>query len=448
MYTETARNADIYIQPKFGSDIFLALGIANYLIQNELYDKEFIEKHIFGFEEFKRRISKFTVDYVSELTGIPPEQIKDFAEIYAYEKPSIIFIGYGLQRRFGGGETVRAISLLPALIGLHRGFYYSNTDSLNINFDYIMGGFLGKPSRIIPQSKVEVLLEKGEFKFVFIYLTNPAATYPNAGAIRRGLLRNDVFVVVHETHWTDTAMLADLILPAPTWLEKEDIITSYFHNYIVLNKKVINPLGESISEVDLMRKITERLEISQKDIYEDPFLAVKKAIRKTAFEEMMSKGYAELPLKPKDKYQTPTGKIEFYSITAKKLGYNLLPEPIKINPPKDYPFILVSSASPKYTHTRFEDVYGFIPPILLMSPKDMRKLNLKDGNIVIVESKLGRVMLRAKGSNKIPQGIVFTFRSYKTLDGKRINEITTDELNEFEGASINTTYVRILRAKH
>jgi len=150
LYTETARNADIYIQPKFGSDIFLALGIANYLIQNELCDKEFIEKHIFGFEEFKRRISKFTVDYVSELTGIPPEQIKDFAEIYAYEKPSIIFIGYGLQRRFGGGETVRAISLLPALIGLHRGFYYSNTDSLNINFDYIMGGFLGKPSRIIP----------------------------------------------------------------------------------------------------------------------------------------------------------------------------------------------------------------------------------------------------------------------------------------------------------
>jgi len=445
--TETARIADFWLGPKFGTDTYLALGIANYIIEHELYDKAFIQKYTTGFEEFRKYISKFTLDYVEVKTGISKYDITRFAEMYVNLKPSVIFIGYGLQRRIGGGEAVRAICLLPALIGLHRGFYYSNTDGLLINLDYIKGTWLGKPSRIVPQPKVAKYLERGEFKFIYIFLTNPVATYPNAEALRRGLLRKDVFVVVHETHWTDTALCADIVLPAPTWLEKEDFVISYWHNYLGVSKRVLKPLGESKSEIEVIHEIAKGLRLYHDALFEDPLDILKKCLDEKTYMNLVTRGYTEIPYQKLNAYQTPSGKIEFVSNQANKMKLNVLPTPIDVKPPPRYPFILVSSASLKYTHTQFEDVYGDVPPIILISEEDMIRLGLRDGDEVIVESRYGYVRLIAKRSDKVPKGIVFTFRSCKTLDGKRINVVTSDEINELFGASLNSTFIRISKAK-
>jgi len=441
--TETARKADIWLRPKFGTDVYLALGIANYLVENELYDTEFVRNYTKGFEKFKEYIGDFTLEFIEEKTGIPKEEIENFAEIYAKLKPNIIHIGYGLQRRIGGGETVRAISLLPALIGLHRGFYYSNTDGLEIDIDYIRGTWLGSPSKIIPQSKIGTYLKNGDFRFVYIFLTNPVATYPNAETIKEGLLRDDVFVVVHETHWTDTAYCADVVLPAPTWLEKDDFVASYWHNYIGFSKKVIEPLGESKSELEVMWEIANRLGYKLEALFEDPYNVVKECIGEKTYQKLLTDGWDKLPYRKLNEYQTMSGKIEFTSSIAIKFGLSILPKPMEIKIPAEYPFTLVSSASLKYTHTQFEDVYGEIPPIILVSHEDMMKLGLSNGDIVTVKSKLDEVKLIVKESDKVPPGIVFTIRSCKTLDGKRVNALTTNETNELFGSSLNTTFVNL-----
>lgn len=442
--TETAKLSDIWLQPRYGTDTYLALGIASYLIQNELYDREFIEKHTYGFEMFRKYVRGLDLNTVSNKTKIPRDDIIEFAELYSEKKPSIIFIGYGLQRRIGGGEAVRAISLLPALIGIHRGFYYSNTDGLLIDMQYLTGSFLGVPSRTIPQSKIGEYIYNGEFKFIYIHLTNPAATHPRANLIREGLLRDDVFVVVHETHWSDTAKLADVVLPAPTWLEKRDVVFSFWHNYIGFNRPVLNKPNTLKTELGVMRLIAKGLNIKEKLIYESPMRALIKAIGRSIYEELITKGFTTLPYRKLNEYQTPSGKIEFYSNKAKEFNLSPLPKPIEVHPPPDYPYILISSAHPRYTHTQFEDVYGPIPPIIEISEEDMEKLSITDGESVIVSSKNGSVVLMAKESDRVPPGVVFAYRSCKTLDGKRLNCITNDETNELGGATINTTFVSII----
>lgn len=443
---ETAEKADIWLRPKYGSDAFLALGVANYVIEHKLYDKEFIEKYTYGFDRFREYVKKFTVNYVAKITNIPENKIINFAELYARLKPNAIYIGYGLQRREGGGETVRAISLLPALVGQHRGFYYSNTDGLQIDFDYLLGINLGKPSRIIPQSKVGEFVSKGEFKFIFIFLTNPVATYPNAGLIKKGLCRDDVFVVVHETHWTDTALCADVVLPAPTYLEKDDVVFSYWHNYCALSKKIIKPLGESKTELEVMRLIAQKLGIKHSFLYEDPYQALRKALGSEVFQELIRGKIVKIPYKKLEEYQTLTKKIEFYSLTAMSKNFPPLPSPNIIPVDKEYPLILVSSANIKYTHTQFEDVYGPLPPLLYVSSEDAKKYDLRENEVVKVCSKYGCVKLKIKVSERVPQGVVFTYRSCTTVDHKRINEITSPEEDSLGGATLNTTYVKVIKS--
>ena len=443
--TETARKADLWLRIRHGSDGHLALGIANYIVEHELYDKEFIEKYTYGFEEFKEYVSRYSLAYVSEVTGLERSEVVEFAEHYARFKPSIIYMSYGLQRRHGGGEVIRAISLLPALIGIHRGFYYSNTEGLKLDLGSLSGEDLGSPSRIVSQSKIGEHLERGEFKFVFIFLTNPAATYPNAAKIIKGLSRGDVYVVVHETHWTDTARYADIVLPAPTHLEKDDVVYSYWHNYLGLSRRIMKPIGEARTEITFMHMLARELGISEAKIYEDPWNALKKTIGGTLYERLLRENIITLPYKSLDNYPTPTGKIEFRSTKAEELGLPPIPKPELLNPPPEYPYVLISSASPLYIHTQFEDVYGNIPPIIMMSEEDMKVRRINDGDVVIVASSRGEVEMIAKKSERVPPGIVYTYRSCTTLDGRRINEITSDDVDRLGGSTLNSTFVNVRR---
>ena len=443
--SETVRKADVWLKPRFGTDMHLALGIANYMIEHFLYDAKFVEEYTYGFETFAKYVKKFSLEYVEAKTGISKREITQFAEEYARLKPSIIFIGYGLQRRYGGGETVRAISLLPALAGVHRGFYYGNVDGLKMDLSYLTGSFLGKPSRVIPQSKVGEFISKGEFKFVYIHLVNPAATHPNADRIIEGLLRDDVFVVVHETHWSETAKFANVVLPAPTWLEKDDFIFSYWHNYGVFNRKLFEPKGDAISERDVMVKIAERLGIENEALFEQPLDALRRALSEKVSSQAVEGDIVEIPYRKLDEYQTSSGKIEFYCRNAEVFGVDPLPKPVDLPESGEYPLILITSSHPLYTHTQFEEIYGYIPPKIFTSKEDAIEYGLNEGDQVRVESVIGSVLMEVGVDDSLPQGICFAYKSAYTLDGKRISFITNDDVSELGGATINTTFVRLIR---
>ncbi len=437
--TETMKSSDIRIIIRPGSDGILALGLANYIIQNELYDKRFVEEHTFGFEQFREHVKKYDLDYVSRYTGLPQRLIEEFAYTYAKTKPSIIFIGYGLQRRYGGGEAVRAISLLPALVGVHRGFFYSNTSGLLLPFNELTP----PPARTIPQSMLAEYLEKDDYKLVFVFLTNPAATYPEAERIKNNLLRDDLFVVVHETHWSDTARLADLVIPAPTYLEKEDLVYSYWHNYLIYNKPLLPEPPEAISELELARRLANSLGIND-GYLENPWRRL--SIDTGGLVDIARQlRIVEIPYRRLDEYQTPSGKIEFYSQRAPIRGYSPLPEPLPPRVPEGY-LVLVSGAHPLYTHSQFEDVYGRIPSIVFISVEDARQYELENNDLVEIYNEKGRVFMRAKITNQVPQGIIFVYRSAWTLDNNRINKLVDPGIDSLGGAVYNSTLVRIRKA--
>jgi len=448
--SETAKLANIWIQPKPGSDVYLAYGVMKHLIENNLVDLDFIKKNTYGFDKLKEQTSKLSFNVIEECTGVNRKKIADLAELYAELKPSATMIGLGMQQTLYGFESVRAVSLIPALVGLHRGFYYTNSKGWDVDLSYLKGESLtSKKCKVVSQVARGEHLERCEFKFVYIYNMNPAETLPNQKAVRRGLTRKDVFVVVHDTHWTETAKLANLVLPAPTFLEKEDLVISYSHGYVRKSQRVIQPLGESKSELWIATKMAERLNLKEEWLYEEPWRAVEKALENAfengSFQDLRNGKTLKLKKKPKSAYQTPTKKIEFYSLKATSLGLTPLPEPHSTRG-KDM-FILLNTATEKYTNTQFQDVYGPIPPVVLINPKDAEEHRIQEGDLVNLYNELGNITLKAVVSNAVPRGVLWTPKEGKDVNGKPQNTIVPSLTQKLGGGpAFNTTLVKIKSA--
>jgi len=441
--SRTAKKADLWIQPKLGSDVALAYGVARYLIENRKIDFKFISRWTVGFEEFKKEAMRWTPSRVEKYTGVSWDIVKEFGENYSNLKPNLIMIGLGFQKSFNGAEAVRAVSLLPALIGIHRGFYYSNSQGWSINLKLLTGEELtNKKFLTVSQVGLGKVLEKGRFKYVYIYNMNPAVTLPNQALVWKGLLREDVFVVVHETHWTETAKLADVVLPAPTYLEKEDVVISYSHGYIRKSQRVVEPLGESKDELWVTRQIAKKLNLKNKWLYKEPWEILKEALGEGFVEKLRSGKTLKLKPKPKNEYQTSSGKIELYSTKAKKLGCTPLPYQPKI-PKKDF-LVLLSSALSTYTHTQFQDVYGLIPSIVWINPKDAEKHGIKDGSQIILYNEYGNIRLKAIATDAVPQGVLWTPKGGLDLDKKPKNQISPDLTQKIGGGPVfNSTLVKV-----
>lgn len=449
--SETAWAADFWIQPKPGSDIALAYGVIKHLIDRGLIDKDFIQKYTYGFAELKSEVSKWSVSSIEEYTGLKWSQIAKLAELYASFKPNVTMIGIGIQKNIHGAEAVRIVSLIPALIGMHRGFYYTNSKGWNIDIPYLTGKKLtAKKIKVVSQVALGRLLEKGEFKIVYIYNMNPAETLPNQAAVRRGLSRKDLFVVVHDTHWTATAKHADLVLPAPTFLEKEDIVVSYSHRYIRKSSAIIQPLGESKNELWITSQLARILNLNDEWLYEDPWKAAQKAL-KDAFEngsiaDLKNGRTLKLKFKPINEYQTPSGKIEFYALKAKEFDLPPLPQQPQLN--ENGEFILLNTATSKYTNSQFQDVYGPKPPLVLINPADAEAYTIKNDDLVELYNEFGSIKTRAKISDSLPRGTLWTPREGNDVDGKPKNLIITDKTQKLGGGpTFNSTKVKIVKVK-
>ena len=179
------------------------------------------------------KASKWTPDRVEQITGVAGRYVEQLGDAYASLKPSATMIGIGLQKCDQGADQVRAISFIPALLGLHRGFFYSNGNSFSVNESLVSGQALAdRIPKIVEQVALADFVKGGGFKFIYISYMNPAMTLPNQYAFREGISRQDVFVVVHETHWTKTAQYAEIVLPALTYLEKEDLVIPNKRNWV------------------------------------------------------------------------------------------------------------------------------------------------------------------------------------------------------------------------
>jgi anaerobic selenocysteine-containing dehydrogenase len=442
--SETVERSDFSINPRPGTDVALAYGVMNILISEELYDRDFVEKYTFGFEELKNEASKWPPSRVSEVTGVDVSSIRRLAELYSEKKPSVTFIGLGIQKSLNGAQAVRAISLIPALLGIHRGFYYSNSRRWLANIAKVTGEEISKPKRIVSQVALAEHIERGEFKFIFVYNMNPALTLPGQEKLRRGLARGDVFVVQFDTHWNETSMYADIVLPATTYLEKSDVVLPYGHNYVAFSQRAIEPQGESRDETWLTCELAKRLGAPEW-VCRDPIQVLREALEgaiEGTFEDLLSGKVLRLKTRPLDAYQTPSGKIELYSTTAIKLGHSPLPE-MEYMTGKG--FVLLNSATPKYTHTQFRDVYGPIPAIVQINPEDAKELGIRDGEEVVLYNENGEVSVKAQVVDKVPRGVLWSPRQLVDLNGRPQNILVPTTTQKIGGGPVFNSVMVYLR---
>ena len=446
--SESAAQADFRLQPRPGTDVALAYGVMNRLIAQDTIDREFIEQWTQGFDELQSEAAQWTPKKVEELCRVPQKQIEALAELYADLGASVTMIGIGFQKSDNGADQARAVSLIPALLGVHRGFFYSNGSASFVDDDLVAGTPLTqKTSPVVPQVALADLVNEGRFKYIFISCMNPAMTLPNQNLFRAGLERDDVFVVVHETHWTQTCDFADLVLPAPTYLEKDDLVLSWAHDLVRDSPQILQPTTDSRSEVWLMQEMAKRLELQEEWLYADPWKVLKKVLENTFkdgdFTDLKSGKLLRLKKRGRKSYPTPSGKIEFYSTRAQEQGFNPLPQQASLSQ-KDGEFVFLSSASPHYTSTQFQECYGKIPAVLHINPLDAKAHNIKDDQTICIQNARGRLQVKAKLSELVPHGVLWSPRQSEDPSGIPQNSLMSSRPQTIGGGSrFNSTHVWI-----
>ncbi|KUH34664.1 dehydrogenase [Thermococcus celericrescens] len=438
--TETAKRSDRFFQIRPDTDVLFALGVAKVIIDENLYDENFVRENVYGFEEFKNYVKTLSLDYVSEETGVGVEEIETFAREFA-EKRGVIHIGYGFQRSLAGGEAVRAIAILPALVGHRFGFIY---DMKTIDKSYAEGAFLRtKPAKRIPQMKLAEYIERGEIKFLYIYNSNPLASLPNQNRLRRALIENDVFVVTHDIFLTDTALYSDVVLPANAFFERLDIADSYYHRYVALNEPVARLHGKSNSEVT--RLLARALGIDNPRLYESDEEVIRKILELNglSWEELKTKGFIKVPEKPRT-WETRSGKIEFYSQRAIERGLSPFPEYRKFE--GQYPLRLLTPTHRMTITSQYHNTYGMIDPNLYINPADAKERDIEDGDTVEVFNDNGSIRTEARLTEDVPQGVVVLYKAFWVrLLGWNANFLTADETVEKygNGSACHSTWVDV-----
>src|SRR6202142_1747457 len=269
--TRTAQCADWYLPINPGTDAALALGLMHVIINENLYDADYVARHTIGFDELKALAQKYSPEKVAHWTGIPPDDIRKLAREYATERPSVIRVNYGIQRSERGGMSMRAVTMLPCLIGSWKevggGLQMSLSGSFGLNkaaleMPELMKKSLGRPARVVNMVQLGMALnslDNPPVKALFVYNSNPAAVCPNHNAVIRGLKRPDLFTVVHEQFFTDTTDYADIVLPATTFFEHKDLQAAHGHYYLQVSDQAMEPVGECRSNVDLFRELGARM---------------------------------------------------------------------------------------------------------------------------------------------------------------------------------------------
>jgi anaerobic selenocysteine-containing dehydrogenase len=269
--TRTAACADWYLPINPGTDAALALGMMHVIIGEGLHDAEYVAKYTQGFEELREKVKEYPPERVAQSTGIAADDIRRLAREYATVRPSVIRLNYGVQRSEGGGMATRAVAMLPCVVGSWKeiggGLQMSLSGAFELNGEALkrpdlMKSALGREARVINMVELGRVLNAENdppVKALFVYNSNPAAVCPNHNEVVRGLRRLDLFTVVHEQFWTDTTDYADIVLPATTFFEHDDLQTAYGHYYLQLSKQAISPLGECRSNVEVFRALAERM---------------------------------------------------------------------------------------------------------------------------------------------------------------------------------------------
>ena len=439
--TQTAKKSHKFFMLRPETDVLFALGIAKIIVEKKLHDETFLRNNTIGLEDFKEYLNSLDLEYISKTTGIKIEEMEDFAKNYA-KKKGVIHIGYGFQRTLNGGEAVRAISILPALVGKMRGFIYSNH---LLSREYVRGKALRKKEGYkIGHMELADYIEDGKIKFVFIYGSNPFATLPNQKKLRDATLSSDVFITLHDLFLTDTALFSDIFLPANTFFERRDIADSYYHRYLSFNDKLVNGLGKNNSEVT--RMLAKSLGLKEKMLYEGDEEIIEKVLTDmgVSYQELRGKGVIKIPILSYEP-ETKSGKIEIKSSRARKRGLSKFPKYRYI----EGQGLKLITASYLFTiSSQYHNTYGYEDPAIYLNPHDAERRRIRDGDKVKVSNIYGSIKTMARISDNIQEGVALMYKAFWPMKlGWNVNFVTPDIMNEKygNGNAVHSTWIEVER---
>lgn len=419
-YTFSQAHEHIYVKP--GSDGALALGMLHIIHRDGLADIDFIKKHVQGYDELvKEVLLDFTPGKAAEICGVSVERMTEFAHAYAKSKAPFIRLGSGLSRYGNGAMTCRAINALPAVVGAWQypggGLLSSASGSKFIGKDVMQQAHVHAPAkRLMPMIKLGEMLinpEGTKVHSLYIFSSNPAITAPDQNVVRRGLMRDDLFTVVHERFFTDTCKYADIILPATTSVEHDDVYNSYGHYTIGTGYKLIEPIGESRSNWQVIAELAKRMgleddffDLSEKDLIEQ-IVRTSSRISKRDQELILNGEPVEMtvPESYKMDFKTPSGKIELYNPQDV--------EPlIRYMPPygDNAPFWLINGNDIRILDSSFCEL-DFNDPELMklrIHPEDAKMYNINDGAEVEIYNDRGSVKIKAYYDDEVQRGTLVT----------------------------------------
>lgn len=487
--TRTARSADEHIRPRPATDGALALGLMHVLVREGLHDEGWLRAHAFGWDDLRARIAEYPPERVAAITGVSEATIVSLARRYGTTQPALIKIADGLQRHGNGGQTVRAIACLPALVGQYGvrggGLSYSTSGYLLWNGNALAHlGECPPIPRVVNMNRLGAALT-GEvadppIQALYVFNANPVASSPNAGLIVRGLQRADLFTVVHDLFMTDTARHADIVLPATSQLEHVDLHKAYGQLTLQYNAPAIAPLGECKSNWDVMRLlaagmgydeywlkqsagevIAEVLDATRnqgaprwatgehaQSLLED--ITLERLERAGSLPFNLPEGFVPFATGNADEpvhFPTPNGRVLLRCDVLADEGLDPLPEYV---PPAELraidtrlsPIVLISGASHHFVSSSLASQPGLRakegPPFVEINPADAVARGITDGDQVIVANERGACRLRAVVTSDVPPGVAVAPKGQwprLSPDGRNVNWTTSDALGDLAGQS-------------
>ena len=486
--TDTAKRADCHISPRPGTDVVLAMALANILIQSGLVDMEYVSKHTQGFEQFSARASEFNIGFASQVTGIPVQSIKDLSSLIAKNKAMAIRVGVGLERTENGGDAVRAIAALPALTGawtvVGGGIFQNPQGIFPINREKLTNASIVEENRnvvnLFDLASALTANAQNSIHCLFVYNSNPLIAAADQTKLVKSLCRTDLFTAVSEIFHTDTCAYADILLPASSQLEQKDLMYSWGHFNLQYNDQAIQPIGEAISNTELFRRLAKKMGLQNNgcDIGDEEIMRLALDWDHThldgiSLELLQERGFSRLNVgSPQTRtphingcFATKSGKFEFAS-TDYKNGGALLPlfrqgfagncrsqpiDPLPSYRAQKIPVGGFKLISPKHKHflnsgyTNFNLKNGIASKqICMINSSDAMKHDVQHGEHILLYNDLDEINVIANVTEDILEGVVMVNHGHwmRHINGKTVNALISNKPSKIgKGITVNDTIV-------
>ncbi|MGH3735610.1 MAG: molybdopterin-containing oxidoreductase family protein [Micromonosporaceae bacterium] len=450
--TDTAARCDEHVAPLPGTDAALALGLMRHVVNAGDVDREWLAAYTTGWPELEARLAEWPVERAAEVCGLDPAVVRALGQRIATSRPTAIRVGLGLQRHYGAAQAIRSICALPLVTG---DFRYPGGGALCMTSGHHQlsgahpAGMPAPPARSINMSRLAAVLT-GEadppVTSLVVFDANPAATAPDQARLRRGLLRDDLFVTVLEQRWTDTCDYADVVLPATMQPEHLDIVTGYGHHYTGLNLPAVAPPGEALPNAEIFRRIAATMGLDHPALRDsDEELARQRlAGGSVSFEELRERGYARttgvaVGSAPyaEGGFPTSDGRARLYDPALASWGVDPL---VGYTPPVEgasaelaerFPLVLLAPAGRFFMNSTFASLPWHAkkmgPPRIHLHPVDAAAYGLTAGDQVRVHNERGEFRAAVAVDEATRPGVAFTYKAYwarLSPGGATVNAVT------------------------